>query len=134
MPIAPAMRPGSPAETDHRTVKRHAYSLVDEEPQSPKRYFVEFIDQEDLSYRPIDKAARIIYVGAHVSNIKFLLRRSDSGTVVHHFPTNRIDRRFTAREPNCLPIEALQLPERLLVDELLQAYSDRVNPGFPVVD
>ena len=38
-------------------------SLVRDGAQGCKRHLVEFIDQEDLSYRPIDKAARIAYVG-----------------------------------------------------------------------
>ena len=38
-------------------------SLVEDGVQGCKRHLVEFIDQEDLNYRPIDKAARIAYVG-----------------------------------------------------------------------
>jgi hypothetical protein len=40
-------------------------SLVEDGAQGCKRHLVEFIDQEDLSYRPIDKAARIAYVGEY---------------------------------------------------------------------
>ena len=54
--------------------------------------------------------------------------------MVHHFPTNRLDRRYTAHEPDRLPVEAFQLPMKQTVDDLLQAYFGKINPGFPVVD
>ncbi|KAJ4301510.1 hypothetical protein N0V90_003603 [Kalmusia sp. IMI 367209] len=99
-----------------------------------KRHLVEFINQEDLTYRPIDKAARLAYVGTDVSNINFLVRQSVQRPIVHHFPTNRLNRLFTAYEPDRVPVEAFQLPEKQVVDALLQAYFEKINPGFPVVD
>lgn len=55
------------------------------EEEGMKRHLVEFIDQEDLTDRPIDNAARISYVGTDISNINFLVRQTDQERSVHHF-------------------------------------------------
>ena len=69
-----------------------------------------------------------------MSNINFLVRQTDQSLIVHHFATNRIDRRFTAHEPDRIPTEVFELPEKALVDQLLEAYFEKINPGFPVID
>lgn len=71
-----------------------------------------------------------------MSNINFLVRQSVQHNipVVHHFPTKRLNKWYTAYEPDRIPVEAFQLPEKALVDILLEAYFDKINPGFPVVD
>ncbi|KAK6078440.1 fungal specific transcription factor domain-containing protein [Seiridium cupressi] len=101
-----------------------------------RRHLVEFIDQPQLTERPIDQHARTTYVGTDVSNISFLVRQQfgDKIANISHFPTNRIARRHTCYEPDRLPVEAFQLPEKSVVDRLLAAYFKHVNPGFPVVD
>ncbi|PVH95794.1 hypothetical protein DM02DRAFT_731630 [Periconia macrospinosa] len=83
------------------TTDGEGLSRSDESALGCKRHLVEFIDQEDLTYRPIDKAARLTYV---------------------------------AYEPDRIPVEAFQLPEKSIVDALLQAYFEKINPGFPVVE
>ncbi|KAK3072730.1 hypothetical protein LTS18_014576, partial [Coniosporium uncinatum] len=115
-----------------QSVEHHYENVFD---RDCKRHLVEFIDQEDLSRRPIDQTARITYVGTNVSNINFLVRQQGDGDArVCHYPTDRIDRRFTAHEPDRLPLEAFELPEKAVVDELLTAFFTEINPGFPVVD
>ncbi|KAH9886815.1 fungal-specific transcription factor domain-containing protein [Xylariomycetidae sp. FL2044] len=101
-----------------------------------KRCLVEFMDQDLLTDRPIDRTARLNYVGTDVSNFNFLVQQHFSNITsdTFHFPTNRIARRHTCYEPDRLPIEALQLPPKSTVDKLLEAYFKHVNPGFPVVD
>jgi transcriptional regulatory protein AMDR len=101
-----------------------------------QRHLVEFIDQPQLTERPIDRYARTTYVGTDVSNLNFLVRQQFGKKVedISHFPTNRIARRHTCHEPDRLPVEAFQLPEKDVVDQLLRAYFTHVNPGFPVVD
>ncbi|KAH8895532.1 hypothetical protein GQ53DRAFT_715233 [Thozetella sp. PMI_491] len=101
-----------------------------------KSYLVEFIDQPRIIERPIDKDARIAYVGTGVSNVNFLLRQQFGARTdgVSHYPTNRIARRRTCQEPGGLPVEALQLPSKSVVNQLLHAYFTYVHPGFPVVD
>lgn len=96
---------------------------------------MEFIDQPQFIDRPIDKDARLTYIGTDVSNLSFLVREQFGSTTssVYHFPTNRIPRRHTCHEPG-LPVEATQLPPKLVVDRLLEAYFTHVNPTFPVVD
>ncbi|KAF2642723.1 hypothetical protein P280DRAFT_272506 [Massarina eburnea CBS 473.64] len=121
-------------EQSDNALLESAFTSGEDGTQGCKRHLVEFIDQEDLSYRPIDKAARTTYVGTDVSNINFLIRESDQRSKAHHFPTNRIDRRFTTHEPDRVPVEAFQLPEKAIVDDLLHAYFEKINPGFPVVD
>ncbi|KAF2001580.1 hypothetical protein P154DRAFT_619254 [Amniculicola lignicola CBS 123094] len=113
------------------TARASGYALAED---GTKRHLVEFIDQEGLGDRPIDNEARISYVGTDISNINFLVRQTDQQLIVYHFTTNRIDRRFTAHEPDRIPAEVFELPEKMIVDELLRAYFKKINPGFPVID
>ncbi|CAK7237462.1 hypothetical protein SBRCBS47491_009983 [Sporothrix bragantina] len=126
-----------------------------------KKYLVEFIDQPQLAERPIDKTARILYVGSPLSNMHFLLRqrmaRSGGGEPISnsneedvtkkelhgrsvsvvHYPTNRIAKPsagLNSLAADGLPLEAFQLPPKRTVDQLLAAYLQHINPGFPVVD
>jgi transcriptional regulatory protein AMDR len=101
-----------------------------------RRHLVEFIDQPQLTERPIDKHARMTYVGTDVSNISFLVQQQfgDKVSNICHFPANRIERRHACYDLTSLPVEAFQLPARAVVDRLLSAYFTHVNPGFPVVD
>ncbi|KAH8655318.1 fungal-specific transcription factor domain-containing protein [Xylariales sp. PMI_506] len=101
-----------------------------------KRYLVEFIDQPQITQRPIDKDARIAYVGSECSNINFLLHQQFGPRTlgVSHYPTNRIPRRHTCHEPERLPVEAFQLPPKAVIDDLLDAYFTHINPVLPIVD
>ncbi|KAL1893742.1 hypothetical protein Sste5346_006243 [Sporothrix stenoceras] len=124
-----------------------------------KKYLVEFIDQPQLAERPIDKTARILYVGSSLSNIHFLLRQRMSANGANpkketneenvtcasarkedtavHYPTNRIAKPSAglgALAADGLPLEAFQLPPKRTVDQLLGVYLQHINPGFPVVD
>ena len=63
-----------------------------------------------------------------------MVRQQGAGSGVYHFPSNRIPRRYLAHEPDRRPVEAFELPDKSLVNELLRAYFEKVNPGFPVVD
>ncbi|TPX11502.1 uncharacterized protein E0L32_007713 [Thyridium curvatum] len=129
-----AIEVGNRAQEDDSGVNGvHADPSVDGE---YKRYLVEFIDQPQITERPIDKDARIMYVGSEVSNVNFLLRQQlgNKTSGVCHYPTNRIARQLTCHEPDRLPVEAFQLPPKKVVDELLAAYFEQINPGFPVVD
>lgn len=56
-----------------------------------------------------------------------------------HYPTNRIAKPSAgmglgALAADGLPLEAFQLPPKRTVDQLLAAYLQHINPGFPVVD
>lgn len=55
--------------TSHEVVSNDiaipAFPLPDKNALGLKRHLVEFIDQEDLSYKPIDKASRLTYVGLY---------------------------------------------------------------------
>ncbi|KAJ4369670.1 hypothetical protein N0V83_005432 [Neocucurbitaria cava] len=130
-PLANKPIPSKVEEDDGDGTPAAGYALAEE---GTRRHLVEFIDQEDLRDRPIDKEARISYVGTDVSNINFLVRQTDQSLIVHHFATNRIERRFTAHEPDRIPAEVFELPEKVVVDQLLEAYFEKINPGFPVID
>jgi len=97
---------------------------------------VEFIDQEDLRHRSIQRGVRITYVGKDVSNINFLVRQRGGGEneTVHHFPSDEIARQYITHEPERLPREAFILPDQALADELVQVYFTHINPGFPIVN
>jgi transcriptional regulatory protein AMDR len=101
-----------------------------------RRHLVEFIDQPELAERPIDKDARIAYIGTDVSNLNYLVKQQfrSQNLSVCHFPSNRMSRQHTCYEPDRLPVEAFQLPSKDVVDRLLDGYFRHVNPGFPVID
>ncbi|KAK5121607.1 hypothetical protein LTR85_004779 [Meristemomyces frigidus] len=97
---------------------------------------VEFVEQPSLNDRPIDRDARVTYIGTDVSNLNFLTRQrsAEQGPNVCHHPSNRIARQYIVHEPDRLPTDALQLPDKAVVDALLDCYFKHANPGFPVVD
>jgi transcriptional regulatory protein AMDR len=97
-------------------------------------HLVEFIEQPAVASRSIDKDARVTYVGTQVSNLRFLADAANPFNTSLHYASNRIARQHISHEPDRLPAEALQLPEKGVVDRLLEAYFSRINPRFPVVD
>lgn len=104
--------------------------------EETKRLLVEFVEQPAIDDRPIDQNARVTFIGTDVSNLNFLTRQRTAqlNAKVCHHPSNRIAKQHTIHEPGRLPADALQLPEKVMVDWLLAAYFERVHPGFPVVD
>lgn len=53
---------------------------------------------------------------------------------MYHYPTDQISRYLTSAPLNRIPLEAFALPEKALVDCLLEAYFTHVNRGFPTLD
>lgn len=147
-PASPSVGPSTVTQT-HTERSSHA-NHSNEPPRTPERapgpdsshrdepstYLVEFVDQSAFGIRAIDRDARVAYVGTEVSNLSYLTRnRSATGEhKVCHQPTNRLARQATVYEPDRIPLDALQLPEKSVVDKLLEAYFDRVNVAFPIVD
>lgn len=131
---APAARP--PDSTPRSVTSLAGAPLHPTEDGDFRRYLIEFIDQPHLTERPIDKEARMAYIGTEVSNTSFLVRQQFGQKTlgISHYPTNRLSRRHTCHEPDRLPIEAFQLPSKSVVDRLLDAYFTHINPTFPVVD
>jgi transcriptional regulatory protein AMDR len=99
-----------------------------------RTHLVEFIEQPSVASRSIDKDTRVTYVGTQVSNLSFLADAANPFNTSSHYASNRIARQHVSYEPDRLPAEALQLPEKAMVDRLLSAYFDHINPRFPVVD
>ena len=64
-PEAPTHSPKHPQSDTASRTSATGYALAEE---GTRRHLVEFIDQEDLSDRPIDKEARISYVGEPYSS------------------------------------------------------------------
>jgi transcriptional regulatory protein AMDR len=79
---------------------------------------------------------RIIYIGVDVSNINFLVRErahDETGTV-HHFPLNDVVQRPSNFAVEAMPKDAFALPDKAVVDRLVEAYFTLVNPGCPLVE
>ncbi|KAK4891592.1 hypothetical protein LTR27_009761 [Elasticomyces elasticus] len=99
-----------------------------------KTSLVEFVEQPSGFRPPIDKDARVTYTGNSLSNLNLLKRVSGMNDGSSHHASNRVPRQFVSHESDRLPVEALQLPDKNTVDQLLEAYFTHVSPGFPVVD
>ena len=96
---------------------------------------MKLIDEEESGSREIQRGVRAIYVGHELSNMSFLIRQQrDKDDDVYHFAGNEIPRRQLRTGHDQLLMDALTLPEPVLADELVQAYFDHVNPGYPIVD
>ncbi|KAK4905196.1 hypothetical protein LTR49_025474 [Elasticomyces elasticus] len=99
-----------------------------------KTSLVEFVEQPSGFRPPIDKDARVTYTGNSLSNLNLLKRASGMNDGSSHHASNRVSRQSVSYEPDRLPVEALQLPDKQTVDRLLEAYFAHISPGFPVVD
>ncbi|OOF97173.1 hypothetical protein ASPCADRAFT_143393 [Aspergillus carbonarius ITEM 5010] len=100
-----------------------------------EKRLVKLIDEEESGSREIQRGVRAIYVGHELSNMSFLIRQQrDKDDDVYHFAGNEIPRRQLRTGHDQLLMDALTLPEPVLADELVQAYFDHVNPGYPIVD
>ena len=112
-------------------------SAGDSDDLEVKRHLADFIGQKNLNDKAIGRGVRLYYVGTstEVSNIAFLIRQTGERTEgVHHFPSLQLSRQFTVHEPARIPSAAVELPDRELADELVQAYFEHVAPGFPIID
>ncbi|KAH9844944.1 acetamidase regulatory protein, partial [Teratosphaeria destructans] len=72
------------------------------------------------------------YLGSDLSNIAFIARATGQDVHTHHVPTKSL--RQVTNTSRQVPAEVLQLPDKPLVDQLLQTYFSYINPIFPVVD
>jgi len=98
--------------------------------------FVQFAEQPAINEHPVVGEERFTHVGSGVSNLSFFTphRSADGRPPVLHHPSRTMARRTASREPERVPVEALQLPEVETVDRLMGAFFTHINPGFPVVD
>ena len=102
-------------------------------PNASETFLVEFVNPASIQ-RSIDRDARVTYIGTDSSNLQFLTRASSINDTSCHYASNRVPREHLSHEPERLPAEAIQLPDKAVVDGLLAAYFTHVNPGFPIVD
>lgn len=100
----------------------------------PKRHLVEFISQEDIDDRIIQKGVRIVYPGQEYSNLNYLIRHRARNENVHHFAANQISRKYLTHDLESIPRDAFTLPRPAVVDKLLEAYFQHVNPFCPILD
>ncbi|RAL09855.1 acetamidase regulatory protein [Aspergillus homomorphus CBS 101889] len=126
--------PTSDAQTYNRptgselSIEQDSHSDLD-------RRLVKLIDEEESGSREIRRGVRAIYVGHELSNMSFLIRQQRNEVDdVYHFAGNEIPRRQLRTGHDQLLMDALTLPEPALADELVQAYFDHVNPGYPIID
>ncbi|GKZ30447.1 hypothetical protein AbraIFM66950_009157 [Aspergillus brasiliensis] len=127
---------GSTAESPayNRPPGQDASAESDSHADLEKR-LVKLIDEEESGSREIRRGVRAIYVGHELSNMSFLIRQQrDKDDDVYHFAGNEIPRRQLRTGHDQLLMDALTLPEPALADELVQAYFDHVNPGYPIID
>ncbi|OJK02765.1 hypothetical protein ASPACDRAFT_1864396 [Aspergillus aculeatus ATCC 16872] len=126
--------PTSDAQTYHRPTESEI-SIEQDSHADLERRLVKLIDEEESGSREIRRGVRAIYVGHELSNMSFLIRQQrDEVDDVYHFAGNEIPRRQLRTGHDQLLMDALTLPEPALADELVQAYFDHVNPGYPIID
>ncbi|KAF4970124.1 hypothetical protein FZEAL_10107 [Fusarium zealandicum] len=133
----PAPRPRS--STDNRTGYHHNDSpstvhgsaAGNCEKEQATRSLAEFIDQDEVRVGEISRSARLYFIGTEFSNLNYLVRQRtrQSDPNVVHFGSHPL-----CRKVPLVPQEALQLPSKILADELVTAYFYHVNRGFPIVD
>ncbi|KAJ4319023.1 hypothetical protein N0V84_006561 [Fusarium piperis] len=101
------------------------------EDEQATRNLAEFIDQDEVRVGEITRSARLYYIGTEFSNLNYLVRQRarQPDQNVLHFGSHPLARKIPS-----VPQEALQLPPKVLVDELVRAYFTHVNRGFPLVD
>lgn len=98
--------------------------------QSTKN-LADFLDNSVEKAGEIDTNHRVHFIGNDFSNLNYLVRRRAS-------PINHNQLHFGSQlslpKVCSVPSEALKLPDKSLVDELIQVYFSRINPGWPIVD
>ena len=100
-----------------------------------ENHLVNLLDEEDCGGREIQRGVRAIFVGHDVSNMSFLIRQQrDKDDDVYHFAGQDLPHRQFQTGHDQLLLDALTLPEPALADELVDAYFEHVNPGYPIVD
>lgn len=101
----------------------------------------EFIAREELRVAEINSHSRMCFIGSELSNISYLVRQH-SRTPGHdgrvHFGSRVMDFKYISlhelKRPVAVSRDLLELPEKTLADQLLRAYFDHVNRGWPIVD
>lgn len=126
----------APLRSPNRQLHDRGSSSTDQDSHSDlERRLVKLIDEEESGRREIQRGVRAIYVGHDVSNMSFLIRQQrDKDDDVYHFAANEIPRRQLRTGQDQLLMDAMTLPEQPLADELVEAYFQHVNPGYPIVD
>lgn len=95
------------------------------------RNLADFINREDLRNVEITHRCRLYFIGTEFSNLNHILQhrsRWPNESVLHFGSLT-----FPARTPS-MPSGSLELPNKGLADELVEAYFTHVNRGFPIVD
>ncbi|KPM36849.1 Acetamidase regulatory protein [Neonectria ditissima] len=95
------------------------------------RNLAEFIDTDDVRVSEIGQNSRLYFIGTEFSNLNYLVRQRSPHVNLDqlHFGSHH-----PARKVGRIPAEVLELPEKALADELIQAYFAHVNSGWPIVD
>lgn len=121
-------RPGSRSASASSTTREGEREGVDEQ---ASRNLAEFIDTDDVRVSEIGQNSRLYFIGTEFSNLNYLVRQRSRHVNLDqlHFGS-----RHPARKVSRIPAEVLELPEKALADELVQAYFVHVNSGWPIVD
>ena len=108
----------------------------DYEDEQASRNLAEFISRDEIRVRVLNDQSRLYFIGTEVSNLNYLVvqRSRNLGHTGLHFGTRQLARKYTAHEFKQIPSGAVELPEKSLADDLVQAYFVHVNRGWPIVD
>lgn len=131
-------RPTGAGGTQAQATPRHNAAQSPPNPSDDRREMenrlVTLIDQQENDSREIQHGVRAIYVGHDVSNMSFLLRQQRGDEMSYHVAGNEIPRRRLEIGHDQFLQDALTLPEKPLADELVDAYFNHINPGYPLVE
>lgn len=97
----------------------------------------EFIDHEEIRSAAIELEGRMCFIGTGVSNFNYLVRQSSlrpADENAFHFANRQFRRAHTAHDLQNVPPETLKRLNPALERRLLQAYFERVNRGWAIVD
>ncbi|KAK1998821.1 fungal-specific transcription factor domain-containing protein [Colletotrichum falcatum] len=95
------------------------------------RNLADFLDQEEAGPEEILPTCRLYFIGTEFSNLNYLVRqrshRPDQNVL--HYGSHALAPRMSS-----VPPEALELPNKTLADELVEAYFAHINRGIPIVE
>lgn len=112
-------------------------STQDDRLEQESGNLADLISGETIRTEPIQHQGRMCFIGSEPSNFNYLVRQTSSQPShdnVFHFSNRQYHLKYTAHDIEHVPPEALERPERQLVDKLVQAYFEHINRGWPIID
>ena len=120
-----------------RRSQRHSEMPVASDNENDPGNLADLFNREEVRSASIGHRGRMCFVGSDASNFNYLVRQSIRGPPqpgMCHFATRQFHHRHTALDVHNVPAEALLREHKTVESRLLDAYFDRVNPGWPIID